>query len=209
MKIKCNSCGRIFNKREDRVFSGKYLCTCQVPPRLTTDEFIQKASDLHRNVYTYNNAVYKRYRISLLVTCRKHGDFKITPEAHMMGTGCPKCHASKGELEIERILISRSIRFEQQKRFYDCRYKNPLPFDFYIPSLNICIEYNGEQHYKPVRFNGMHKRNAHTNYELQTIKDDIKKSYCTENGITLIVIPYWEFTSIESIIEPYLKTHIP
>ena len=30
----------------------------------------------------------------------------------------------------------------------DCKYKQPLPFDFYLPQKNICIEFQGEQHYK-------------------------------------------------------------
>ena len=40
--------------------------------------------------------------------------------------------------------------FESQKRFKDCKDKRQLPFDFYLPSYNVCIEYQGEQHYRPI-----------------------------------------------------------
>jgi len=34
------------------------------------------------------------------------------------------------------------IKYINQKRFKKCKNKLPLPFDFYLPDLNICIEYD-------------------------------------------------------------------
>lgn len=57
------------------------------------------------------------------------------------------CIKSKGEELISHILRAIGVKFEQQKTFDGCVNKIPLRFDFYIPSLNMCIEYNGSQHY--------------------------------------------------------------
>lgn len=65
-------------------------------------------------------------------------------------TGCPNCVMSKGEKEIKRILDKWHINYITQKTFPDCKNINVLPFDFYLPDSNVCIEYQGIQHYKPV-----------------------------------------------------------
>lgn len=54
----------------------------------------------------------------------------------------------------------------------------------------ICIEYDGEQHYKPINFNGCSNEQAQKIY-LELIKnDEIKNKYCLDNNIQLIRIPY-------------------
>ena len=65
-------------------------------------------------------------------------------------------------------------------------------FDFYLPEHNICIEYHGEQHYKPVKFFGGVK-----NLELTLKRDKIKGDYCIKNNIKLIVIPFNKPINIE------------
>jgi hypothetical protein len=65
----------------------------------------------------------------------------------------------------------------------NCKDKQKLPFDFYLPNYNICIEFNGEQHYKPIKWFGGEKT-------LEGIKkrDKIKMEYCQNNNIPLIII---------------------
>ena len=84
-------------------------------------------------------------------------------------------------LNIENILTGLNINFTKQKTFEDCKFKNKLKFDFYIPEKNICIEFDGEQHFKPIRYFGGNK-----SFELQKIKDQIKNEYCNKNKIKLI-----------------------
>ena len=60
-----------------------------------------------------------------------------------------------------------------------------LPFDFYLPIENICIEFNGLQHYKPIEYFGGEKE-----FEKRKINDKIKQDYCVENSIELITIKY-------------------
>lgn len=103
---------------------------------------------------------------------------------------------SHGELEIRRHLDSKGVHYIQQYKFSNCRNIKPLPFDFYIPELSTCIEYNGQQHYLPVDYFG-----GNNGYMARKKNDEIKRSFCDENGISLVIIPYWEFTEIGGVID--------
>lgn len=101
---------------------------------------------------------------------------------------------SKAENTIWNWLKYNNIDFEFQKRFLNCRDKNTLPFDFYIPKYNLCIEYQGSQHYDPGFYirkkksqeEGMQK------YLLQKKHDEMKKDYCKQNNINFLEIKYTE-----------------
>ena len=116
------------------------------------------------------------------------------------GQGCPACTFSKGEIKIGKILDENKIKYTTQKTFDDCVYKEKLRFDFYLPYYNILIEYDGEQHFRPVDFANKGLEWATKIFEYNQIKDKIKNDYCKDNNIRLIRIPYWEFNNIETIL---------
>lgn len=112
-------------------------------------------------------------------------------------TSCPFCNnPSRGERVIRRWLCDNCVDFESQKRFGDCvGDTSALPFDFYIPSINVAVEYQGLQHYEPVEHFG-----GETSFQQRKRYDDIKANYCREQGICLIAIPYLEYENIENIL---------
>lgn len=120
--------------------------------------------------------------------------FGRTPDSHLGGRGCPYCRQSRGEKLIKNILTDHHIEFEFQKRFNDCRDNKPLPFDFYLPKYNLCIEYQGEQHYRPFYHKSMNKENGQKLFEKQQLHDQIKRDYCNIKGIRLLEIRYDEDT---------------
>lgn len=121
----------------------------------------------------------------------------ILPGNFIKGRRCPFCsHKPLGESRIERFLKNRDIGFKSNFRFVDCKDSYPLSFDFYIFAYNTLIEYNGIQHYEPVKIFG-----GEDQLEIQRNHDEIKYNYCNENGILLIIIPYWEYKNIEKILE--------
>ena len=121
------------------------------------------------------------------------------------GNGCPYCNESKGEKEVRRILEKYEIPFNEQHTFDDCRYIKKLRFDFYIEKYNIAIEYQGVQHYEPVRFNGSKNIDENLEFEENVKRDKIKKDYCKKNNIKLLCIHYNDYESIEEIILNELK----
>jgi hypothetical protein len=155
--------------------------------KLTTDEFLSKAKNVHQNRYKYVNTIYKGYFEKLLITCEIHGNFTQTPSDHLQGYGCPICKISKGELTIRKYLIDNEIEFIQQHTFIDCIDKARLPFDFYLPKLNSCIEFDGIQHFKPKTLFG-----GEAGLIDRQKKDNIKTNYCKKNEIHLLRISYNE-----------------
>ena len=93
-----------------------------------------------------------------------------------------------------------------QYRFNDCRKHIPLPFDFFLPKQNLCIEYDGEGHYIPINRNYNNEKSAEDILNDIKDRDNIKTTYCCINHIDLLRIPYWEFNNIENILKNKLFT---
>jgi very-short-patch-repair endonuclease len=104
-----------------------------------------------------------------------------------MGSGCPSCNESYGEKSIAAWLEEKCLEYKRQKRWSKCRDKNPLPFDFYIPSLNLAIEYDGEQHFVPKECWG-----GTEEFDKIQRRDKIKTQFCLDEGIELLRINYTE-----------------
>ena len=102
---------------------------------------------------------------------------------HTSSCGCK--FKSKGESLIEIILKELKVDYIPQYRFETCKNIKPLPFDFYLPNYNICIEYQGEQHYHPITFWGGEK-----GFEKRQKLDKIKSDFCKNNNIKLMCLPY-------------------
>lgn len=148
----------------------------------------------------YVNATSK-----LRYMCPKHNDVVLYTNYSSMynGEGCPLCKESKGEKVIRNILTEMNIEFIPQKKFDDLKDIRCLSYDFYLPSYNMLIEYQGAFHDGTV-----HK----TNPELQTKEnlsnqkkhDDMKRDYAKNNGYYLLEIWYWDFKNIEEILKKEL-----
>lgn len=115
--------------------------------------------------------------------------------------GCPSCNNSSGEKKIlEFVEKINFIKYKPQFSFSDCKNINPLLFDFcifdYKNEIKLMIEYNGEQHYKPIDFFG-----GIETFRKQVINDKIKIEYCKKNNIPLLIISYKEFNMIEEILK--------
>lgn len=154
--------------------------------RLTTEEFISRANQIHDNFYNYCKSVYISSRHKITIICPEHGEFKQNAKHHMQGIACPLCNESKGEREIRLFLEQNKIKYIPQYKFADCKNIRPLPFDFYLPDHNTCIEYNGKQHYILNEFFGK------DNFELTQKNDKIKMEYCQNNNIPFIIVKYDE-----------------
>jgi len=107
---------------------------------------------------------------------------------------CPICNESNGENIIRRYLESNNITYESQKRFTECKNKMPLPFDFHLPNHKILIEYDGIQHYMPIKYFGGEK-----SLSIRKNNDKLKETFCLNNGFNLIRIPYFERNITEKL----------
>ena len=138
----------------------------------------------------------------------KHGSYLIRC-THFTSSGsrCPICSESHGERKIREYLIKNNIEFIPQKTFPNLRgtgYK-PLSYDFYIPFKNLLIEFQGEQHYRPVDFSGKDMKQAEKDFEIQQEYDRRKREYAQQNNIDLLEITYLEEDKIEEILDKIFK----
>ena len=156
--------------------------------QLSTESFIEKIKEFNLNL-SFEKTIYKSKRSSLIVTCPIHGDYETKAEILLKGCGCPKCKSSKGESKIREVLDIFNIKYLEQASFKECRADNNrrLLFDFYIPSINTCIEFDGKQHFEPVEYWG-----GQEGLERRKRSDEIKNKFCTDNNINLIRISYNE-----------------
>jgi hypothetical protein len=105
------------------------------------------------------------------------------------------CLKSAGEQKILMILQKFKVPYETQKTFVECRNPDtnkPFFFDFYLPNLNTCIEYDGPQHFN-FQTSGFFTEEAVKKIQE---RDNFKNNYCQENNIHLIRIPYIDYESI-------------
>ncbi len=165
--------------------------------RKSINTFIEQAKDVHGNKYDYSEVSYSNTNTKIKIKCDKHGFFYQRPKQHLRSEGCPSCNDSKGEKRIREFLTNRNIIFTSQKKFENCVNKNKLPFDFYLEDYNLCIEYDGEQHYKNI-FGDKSFKETKTN-------DEIKNNFCINSDIKLIRIPYYEYNNIEKILDDVYK----
>jgi hypothetical protein len=171
-----------------RLLKRKGCPICTKKHKLDLIDVRIKCENAHKGKgYTIKNQNYVDNNTNILVTCPKHGDWPAKPQNLFNGCGCPKCNSSKAEIKIEKILKENNIKFIPQKKFENCKHIKKLPFDFYLSEYNICIEYDGEQHFK--RF---HFEKDDIRLEKRQKLDEIKNEYCRKNNIHLIRISYFQ-----------------
>lgn len=178
--------------------------------RYTTEEFIKKAKQVHKDGYDYLEVKYIDSKTKIKIICKKcNKSFFQEPAIHLYGQGCPVCNISKGEIKIKNWLDKNNINYTTQESFKEannpCR--NPetnayLKFDFYLPDYKLCIEYDGVQHFKPWSFtNNRDPIFKKKNLEYNQYRDKIKTQYCLNNSFRLLRIPYTKFKNIEKVLE--------
>jgi len=177
-----------------------YECTeCKgtKPGKLTLDYFLRQVKKVHGTFYSYKRVSLNGCKNKITIGCPVHGDFLQSSNAHLRGQGCPKCKTSKGETKVRMWLEKNNIKYISQHRFELFKRSS---YDFYLPNLNICIEYDGEYH-----FHAYPRVGGDEGLRIRQERDRKKDQFCIENGIKLLRIAYWDFKNIETILEKTLN----
>ena len=164
--------------------------------RITQQNIIDRFIARHGDRYDYSKVVYSGIDKKVIIGCSIHGQFKQSPSNHLKSNGCQRCKMSYGEYRIEAFLKKSNINHICEYKFKDCIHIKPLPFDFYLPDLNACIEFDGIQHFKVVKY----YKGTRGKLEEQQRRDNIKTDYCKHNDIKLIRISYLDVNNIENIL---------
>lgn len=104
------------------------------------------------------------------------------------GSGCPRCADSANEKEA-RSYLERITGWQFPKcrpSFLKGFGKYPMELDGYNEEHRLGFEYQGQQHYSPLRHWG-----GSAAFAAQKKRDDRKRHLCTYHGVQVIRIPYW------------------
>ena len=174
--------------------------------RSNTEEFIEKAQKVHKDVYLYDRVDYRHCQKPIELICKQHGVFEQTPAHHLVGKGCPYCRISRGERAVASWLDAHNVAYATEWTDHNCiAIRAVARFDFYLPKHNTIIEYDGEQHFKPLTSwfgNKQTKREAAAKLrEVQQV-DAKKTTWAVDNGYTMIRIRFDE--DVASILDARL-----
>ena len=202
--LKHNVCGNIYHPNPTNFLNtGRRCLYCYGNHTKTTEEFKQEVYNQRGNEYSvigeYINSMEKikiRHNACGYEWCVTPSDFISKQRI------CPLCYQSKGETEIEKFLLNKSIEYIPQKTFDGLvgLGNGLLSYDFYLPAYNLLIEYQGQFH------DGSSTSKIQTKSQLkkQQEHDRRKRNYAKEHNIELMEIWYWDFDNIEQILESRL-----
>lgn len=190
-----------FSQRPWAHLRGQGCPNCSNNKIMSTKEFIKKSNDIHNNIYDYSLVEYKGRRKDVSIICKEHGIFWQEARVHLDGFGCKRCKSSKLENYLSTLFKSVNEPFIVDKKFDDCRRKQPLPFDFYLPLRNMLIECDGIQHHKPIEYFGGEDR-----FIYQKENDNIKDEWTSINGIKLIRLN--SIKECDNFVNTIKSTHI-
>lgn len=95
-----------FLMRPNNHLNGQGCPSCGGTKKLTTEIFIQRSKAKHGDKYDYSKTKYVNKQTHVIITCPKHGDFKMLLGHHMNGSGCKECHFEK---------LSELFKMEQEE----------------------------------------------------------------------------------------------
>lgn len=96
--------------------------------RLTTEEFVERAQEVHEGAYDYSMTTYTGARAKVRITCPEHGPFDVTATSHInKAVGCPECtrrrvSASMRTNPDEWLARLRSVLGEDRYDYRETKY---------------------------------------------------------------------------------------
>jgi len=213
--VLCKKCGEVWYPKandmiHDKISKGCKYCYGTIKP--TLEEYKKQVEDLTDKEYTVIADEYIDCKIPIKMKhfsdiCNNH-EYDCSPNEFINHNArCPRCNEilgeSLGSRMITKYLETRNIEYQKEVCFKDCRDILPLPFDFYIESYDMLIEFDGKQHFEPSY--GSTKENKIKNLEKTQKHDRIKDEWAIENNMNFIRISYKEMSDIEKLLDDFFN----
>jgi hypothetical protein len=165
----------------NHLFREQGCAKCYGNKKSNTEEFKNKAKEIHGESYDYSEVDYLGCAIKVSIICKKqkHGKFEQTPSNHLNGNGCPKCmNKTEGKVSefLLQILDEEDIKYQYSPDWAVNKNGGRVRYDFYIRRINAIFEIDGRQHFEE----------GHKWYDEQHTKDTEKVILANENGIFVV-----------------------
>jgi len=201
IKCECKICGYVWNPTADALlkFCGCPKCNKQI--KKDTEQFVMDLNKITHDINIIGEYVSCKEKITCQCKICNH-IWNPVAGSLLAGRGCPKCNTSIGEKTIRLFLEKNQLNYESQKTYVELKGINGkvLSYDFHLPTYNLLIEFQGEQHEHPVKHFGGEEK-----FKIQQEHDRRKQNYAKEHNINLLEIWYYDINNVESILTEYLN----
>lgn len=201
VKIVHTKCGEIFERKPEDILNTIPRCPkCNPVIQWTLGKVKKEVIDLTNSEFeVVSRKKFKNMNKPIEIKHNVCG--KIFTESPNIFLQTPKCGICELDMSLEEkcikdFLVMNKIQFEREYSLDGCKNIQLLKFDFAIFKKNkiICLlEYDGVRHYYPI--------NGEESFINAQINDDIKNSFCKDNKIKLIRIPFWEKDNLDKILK--------
>lgn len=206
IETKCSTCGYIWFANPSNLLAGHSCPKCAdkingLNSRKTNEQYTQELATAYPNIVAEEE--YIGADKSIMHHCTVCDYMWLSRPVNVLSYGCPKCNGFySGESKIEDFLTENNIEHTHIKRFDGLIGVGgkPLSYDFYLPSYNTLIEFQGAQHEHPVEYFGGEEK-----FKTQQEHDRRKREYAKDHNINLLEIWYYDYNNIEEILTNYLN----
>lgn len=173
-------CERCFTATPTEILNGKKCPYCYDKTSGESERFQNKLNKKFKNSILLLDR-YQNPKKKMPFYCNHcHTNFLIKPEKLLEYNECPICADEKPKQEIKEFLKIAEIPFRENETIFSGYI---MKFDFFIPEMNLAIDYNGHFYYDDL------KNVSSSNKE--RYKEKLKKQYCIDNKIKYLPIPFW------------------
>lgn len=149
LSLKCPDHG-LFEQSINNLLRGTACQKCGQertvePLRISHEEFMKKLIKIHGDNYILDKTLYTSNREKIILTCRKHGDFKITPSNALSGSGCSRCAQYGFNPGKKAVLYYYRVSTTEGKTLYKIGVTNRSPDDRFtkkdLSKMSIVAEF--------------------------------------------------------------------
>ena len=202
INMRHNICGNVYGVAPYSILSGHKCPKCVGNQKKTTDIFKNEVFSLHNGEYKLiGEYISTREKTEILHTvCGSI--YLVVPNSFLRGSLCPKCASEQQESRLARQLKDYFIvNYGALEEYKIPNMKNNYKYDIFIPSYNIYVEVNGQQHY---RYSTLWHKTKKV-FEDYKYRDKIKKQHAKRNGTFVdIDIRKYDFENAISYIESFM-----
>lgn len=192
--VRCMRCNKIYTTKISNITMScrKYGCS-DCAPKYVAGNYNRKSIEdaiklFNDSGYKLLSNEYKNARTKLEYICPNGHKNSMSYDNFKRGYRCPDCSSirnSKTSNLIENILLDNGIKFIKEYSISNNKRSSCYRFDFYLPEYKTFIEYDGMQHFKPVKMFG-----GDNGLKSNIIRDNEKNLYCKNGEFKLLRISY-------------------
>ena len=109
-----------------------------MPQKLTLEDFIAKAKEVHGDKYDYSKVKYINSKTKICIVCPKHGEFWQFPSRHLKQYGCKICSYENSTKTLESFI-------EQARKIHGDKYDySKIKYVNYYTKICIVCPIHGE-----------------------------------------------------------------